>query len=656
MNIRKFFACSVGKPGEDYVDDNLQRIVNNKAFILHENTIQKGLYDDIKNGDILILKYNNSFIAYGEAIENKKTQDVEWNLWSTVYEWFFLDDIDITKGISTYGIQENSLEGGGQMGTVKGLEMKFALEKMRQINPKTIFFTKILDEFNNQKNMEEIENIIKLLEYKYQIILQGPPGTGKTRMAKEIAKVITKPKSIEDEDILNNIKTGQLISTTSGKSKFIIISFTDNKLVYQRDSTKVMAELRFEDIKKAFLEKIWQNKNITNGSDTYSAAIAKYIYENYTSEKVKIIQFHPAYSYEDFVRGITAKSNGANIEYKTENKILVNLAKDAYANYLNSKKEEILITREKWVQIRLKEYFEDKQTILLQTSKAYLNNTTTYIKKLDWDNLNLTYYNDGYYQGFNCGFDLSFKKFYEVFLENYANNDHDYPYVNFKGEFRKLIVPLMNDFKTFLGEEPVFQTLEKRVSLNNYVLIIDEINRANLPAVIGELIYALEYRSETVNSMYDFEGDSKIILPPNLFIIGTMNTADRSVGHIDYAIRRRFAFVDILPTIEPIKPFAVPVFKKVSELFVKNFDANNWNEPKFEKSEHLASDFRPEDVWIGHSYFITKAEGEKGMAELELKLKYEVLPILKEYFKDGILIESESAKLIIDEISKDPRQ
>ena len=64
------------------------------------------------------------------------------------------------------------------------------------------------------------------------------------------------------------------------------------------------------------------------------------------------------------------------------------------------------------------------------------------------------------------------------------------------------------------------------------LLIIDEINRANLPSVLGELIYALEYRGESVESMYEYENILNIKLPKNLYIIGTMNTADRSVGHI----------------------------------------------------------------------------------------------------------------------------
>lgn len=158
----------------------------------------------------------------------------------------------------------------------------------------------------------------------------------------------------------------------------------------------------------------------------------------------------------------------------------------------------------------------------------------------------------------------------------------------------------------------------------DYFLIIDEINRANLPSVLGELIYALEYRGEAVTTMYEFEGDRKIILPKNLYIIGTMNTADRSVGHIDYAIRRRFAFVNVPPNDTVIEnEQAKKLFKEIAKLF----------------EEHLSSDFQKDDVMIGHSYFIVKNENA---AELKIKLDYEIKPILKEYLKDGILLESAS--------------
>ena len=160
----------------------------------------------------------------------------------------------------------------------------------------------------------------------------------------------------------------------------------------------------------------------------------------------------------------------------------------------------------------------------------------------------------------------------------------------------------------------------------NYVLIIDEINRANLSLVLGELIYALEYRGEAVASMYEFEGQKEIVLPSNLYIIGTMNTADRSIGHIDYAIRRRFAFVDVLPDEQTISNAqGKKLFQQVSQLFGE---------------EYLSVEFKPNDVMLGHSYFLS--EDTQVLAQ---KLEYEIKPILREYLKDGVLLESVAEKI-----------
>jgi predicted CopG family antitoxin len=163
-------------------------------------------------------------------------------------------------------------------------------------------------------------------------------------------------------------------------------------------------------------------------------------------------------------------------------------------------------------------------------------------------------------------------------------------------------------------------------SEKSYILIIDEINRANLPSVLGELIYALEYRDKGVNLTYS-ETD-KMTLPKNLYIIGTMNTADRSIAHIDYAIRRRFIFYPLSANEEYIEnSFGKKLFQGIQELFKRN----------------LSPDFHCEDVMIGHSYFM----GGKP-EELAVKFVYQVLPLLKDYYKDGII--TKGAKIEVEGI------
>ncbi len=200
-------------------------------------------------------------------------------------------------------------------------------------------------------------------------------------------------------------------------------------------------------------------------------------------------------------------------------------------------------------------------------------------------------------------------------------------------------IRVLDNFREYIESEKITYSPshKSKVELENYVLIIDEINRANLSAVLGELIYALEYRGEKVESMYAIDGKNELILPPNLYIIGTMNTADRSVGQIDYAIRRRFAFIDMLPKslTGEVDNFDEDLFKKVSAFFIENIEEYITNpNVALKKSEYLSDEFSPEDVWIGHSYFIIKKENR------EMRLNYEIKPILREYIKDGILKEN----------------
>lgn len=158
----------------------------------------------------------------------------------------------------------------------------------------------------------------------------------------------------------------------------------------------------------------------------------------------------------------------------------------------------------------------------------------------------------------------------------------------------------------------------------NYLLIIDEINRANISKVMGELITLLEKGkregNEDARSAKLPYSQKKFTVPDNLYIIGTMNTADRSLGSIDYAIRRRFAFV----TLEANQDLA--------QNHKKEFDA-----VKGLIEECRDDDFEVDEIMVGHSYFMPNDKDE-----WERNIDYKIIPLLLEYFKDGVLIDKEN--------------
>ena len=189
-----------------------------------------------------------------------------------------------------------------------------------------------------------------------------------------------------------------------------------------------------------------------------------------------------------------------------------------------------------------------------------------------------------------------------------------------------------------------------------YVMVIDELNRGNVSKVFGELITLLEAdkRKGRINAESVVLPYSKkaFHIPNNVYLIATMNTADRSLGSLDYAIRRRFAFIAEKPFGLEVDGFDEDLFEKVSSLFVKNFDEykeSGWDlTMKLESADTLSEEYKPEDVWIGHSYFLM--QDEEGEDNTSNRLLYEIIPLLEEYVRDGVL--TAEAQGVIDELYK----
>lgn len=164
-----------------------------------------------------------------------------------------------------------------------------------------------------------------------------------------------------------------------------------------------------------------------------------------------------------------------------------------------------------------------------------------------------------------------------------------------------------------------------------YLLIIDEINRGNISKIFGELITLLEKDKRigeeneiTVTLPYSQETFG---VPSNLFIIGTMNTADRSIGHIDYAIRRRFSFLSLKSDRNVISSY------DKYDNGTKEKAENLFDEIKDFISSHINADLDAEDLMIGHSYFLCKTADD-----LKMRLEFEMIPLIEEYEKDGIIM------------------
>jgi 5-methylcytosine-specific restriction protein B len=153
-----------------------------------------------------------------------------------------------------------------------------------------------------------------------------------------------------------------------------------------------------------------------------------------------------------------------------------------------------------------------------------------------------------------------------------------------------------------------------------FVLVIDEINRGNLPRVFGELLYLLEYRDQAVGLPYSKRG---FRLPANLYLLGTMNAADRSVALVDQALRRRFSFLEMPPDAGVLAGWLSAHPPAAGEEFaagvVRLFERLN---------ARLRSDLGPQ-FQVGHSYFMVPDLDED---RLRTVWRHQVRPLLEEYF------------------------
>jgi DNA polymerase III delta prime subunit len=638
--MRSFFVCSAGNPDKDYTPENFERIISRKGFVLHENTNQPGTYKDIKPNDILILKHQRNFVAYGEVTKTEITDEEEFNHWAFVKEWNLHDPNDAASGIPRYGI-DDATDGGGKYGTVKTVNSSFALSKISEINDTTDLYQLLMSEQSNKVIEENVLHYISLLESKHQIILQGPPGTGKTRLADMIATHIAQEKRVEAKELdmeafIKNFKLTDEVKGYRRKREQVLNQFLSK---YPLES---IDDLELEE----YCVGRGDNDSFCWWLETGLRDLGRYFPGSANSYRIYWSKKRETYIKSGYIKNV-----------EQDEKALSVLVKDIQ-EFLNKKDPELMgnkIGRALILKL-LQTYYPDDYFPIngpdhidnaLKLFKIDAGDTTYYernqllnkeVKRLiEKHNSQANVYDVMWwmYQNYNLKSGEQ-EEGGKIVVSGHKKMIQFHPAYTYEDFVRGIVVEIENKETSYEVQNKVLAAYAKEAQENpnaKYVLIIDEINRANLPAVLGELIYALEYRGKAVDSMYVFDNSREIILPKNLYIIGTMNTADRSVGHIDYAIRRRFAFVPVLPKIlnEPEIEFRENEFKAVSKLFIEG-GIENKTVDLWKGAEYLSKEFEPQDICLGHSYFIGTPQNFKN-----IRWPYEIKPILEEYIKDGIL-------------------
>ena len=339
-------------------------------------------------------------------------------------------------------------------------------------------------------------------------------------------------------------------------------------------------------------------------------------YERLQNEgQIAFCTFHQSMDYEDFIEGLKPEVKGDAVEYNVENGIFKTICE------LAQTKENADITTciDKYLQT-IKGY-ENKKIIPTVTGKSELyvwwseGNDTISTRSV----LSKSEKGDQYSPS-----PLNIEKVkMQALGEGVENNWRQYA-------------------QAFINAVKKEYNLENQVSDKPYVLIIDEINRGNVSKIFGELITLLEADKRSGGGSHHISlklpySKEDFSVPSNLYIIGTMNTTDRSTGTIDYAVRRRFAFVTLESRADVIENWcnthsvSSEVKKTALALFAQINGLGRKDNSSF-IAKHKASDFELEDLKVGHSYFMAK-----DMESLKLKMRYEVVPLIKEYIKDGIL-------------------
>lgn len=275
-------------------------------------------------------------------------------------------------------------------------------------------------------------------------------------------------------------------------------------------------------------------------------------YDDLTPEQrkqVEFVQFHPSYDYSDFVEGLRPKVNeDGSMGFELQDGVFKKFIARARKNYEDSQKSKEVIQKEVSAQDAMENFFSSIE--LDGTRFQTISGNDFYITSVDDQHVQVSIPGNATVKRLRLNIDEI-----SSMLESGQRFEKIKDVTNFFGK-RFATQEFSYDFAIYKAIQATKYTASKRVpgqeALKKYVFIMDEINRGEISKIFGELFFAIDpgYRGRAgeVSTQYanlHADPDEKFFIPENVYIIGTMNDIDRSVDSFDFAMRRRFRFVEL---------------------------------------------------------------------------------------------------------------
>ncbi|MCE7296118.1 AAA family ATPase [Campylobacter coli] len=588
ISIVSFVSTSKEKCETFTIDSFLKKLkgIDDKQIRSHNPIIYKDILENnglvVDSLDYFLIPFNPSVFSLEDYFNNNKDEDLIWdenvgltslkNMKPNNKIFFYASGESI---ICFYGIIKEIRDGKFIINKIQKLKNTISLDKVKEYN------------FNPSQSSQNFSNVFvlnylllanNLIKVKKMIqniplnqILYGPPGTGKTYHTIDKAlEIISKEEKIQ-------------------------IPSEDDRI----------------NRKKLF------DEYVKNGQIVFTT-------------------FHQSYGYEEFVEGIKPvmnnEANSQEIQYKIKDGIFKELCEKALDNYKVS-----LLTQEEFVK---SEDLENKIEIFLDE----LVDQQKFIEKIQSGGFKLEEYNEKYRiitDDTNANLYLNLEIF-KTLLENkdkiingrsikqILNNKHRRQIDSYYFQLVKLFKEREQDYK-------VDNNPSEKLELKPYIIIIDEINRGNVSKIFGELITLIE-----PSKRIGVEEELKVTLPyskkefgvpKNVYIIGTMNTADRSITSLDTALRRRFEFIEMMPDVSKL-----------------SMDCEGINLQELLKAINTRIEYLLDrEKTIGHAFFMSEAvkfnkdnwckpdEYEEdwyvlSISKLKSIFQNKIIPLLQEYF------------------------